>query len=213
VLVETDNCILQLIMFVTGSDKPPPDLLDMSRSPIGAAILVIVVAPLLEEYLFRGLILRGLLTHHRRIVAVGIAALAFGIAHGNVRQFFLAVIIGLAFGWWYVRTRSVGPGIIGHATFNAVAWGAAQLGDVSRALGMHRDQGPVVHEPWWLTLGGLALVALGIWSFHRDAPAGGPASFPLPLPSSAVEPPLLPEPPLLGPPQATGAVRAAAPAS
>jgi membrane protease YdiL (CAAX protease family) len=197
VLSETDNCFVWLIKLVTGSDMPPPDLIDLSTFPVGAAILLILVAPLSEEYLFRGLILRGFLTRYRWFAAVAMSAVAFAVVHVNLRQGFLALIIGLVFGWWYARTQSVGPGMIGHAIFNGIAWGAAQMPEVTKAFGLNNGQGTNLHVPWWLMLGGLALVALGIWSFHRDARVIG--TDPSPPPSAVIEPPLLAEPPLLGP--------------
>ena len=196
VLNETDNCFLQLIMLAMRLDKPPADLIDLSTSPLGAALLAILVAPLSEEYLFRGLILRGLLTRYSRAAAVVTSALAFGFIHGNLRQFVLAVAIGLVFGWWYSRTLSVAPGLVGHATFNTIAWGSAQLPDLSRALGLHTDHGAIVHEPWWFTIIGVALVAFGIWKFHRDAYVIGTDPSP---PTVVPEPPLLGEPPVLSP--------------
>lgn len=201
VLSEVDNCIINLILLASGKDKPPADLLDMSVSPLGAALLAVLAAPLLEEYLFRGMILRGLLTHYRPLVAIVSASLAFGIVHGNIRQFILAVVIGAAFGWWFTRTRSVGPGMIGHALFNAVAWGASQFPDVAHPLGLHTAQSRGEHSPWWFTLGGLALTGLGIWIFHRKAPDLGPEPGPPVIPWTDAEPPLLAEiPPLAEPP-------------
>jgi membrane protease YdiL (CAAX protease family) len=200
VLSEIDNCFVQLILLVTGTAKPPADLIDLSISPLGGAILIILIAPLLEEYLFRGLILRGLLTRSDTVAAVVVSALAFGVAHASVRQGFLAVIIGLALGWWYARTRSVGPGIVGHVAFNSIAWGAAQVPGLSGVLGLHNGNGvdSLVHSPWWFTLAGLVFAAIGISSFHRNARVIGTDPSPPPLPLA--EPPLLSEPPLLGPP-------------
>lgn len=209
VLSETDNCIVDLVLSITGSDKPVADLFDMSLNPVGAAIVAIIAAPFFEEFLFRGMILRGLLTHCRRPLAIGATAVAFGAVHGNVRQFFLAVVIGTVFGWWYARTRSVGPGMIGHALFNAVAWGSAQLPDLAHAVGLHTAESRGLHSPWWFTTGGVAFTALGIWAFHRQAPDVEPdlapsvwstgTAVPLAEPPLLVEPPLLDQPPLLDP--------------
>ncbi len=130
----------------------PPDLIDLSTAPVGGAILLILLAPLLEEHLFRGLILRGLLSRQHPVVAVVLSALAFGVAHANIRQGFLAGILGLALGWWYARTRSVGPGMVGHCriqrdrvgrrTGNASAIGISRF---AQRAGRHRAFAVVVH--------------------------------------------------------------------
>jgi membrane protease YdiL (CAAX protease family) len=215
VLHEVDNGIIALLSHLVAAEKLPPDLLDLAIAPVGAALLVIVAAPLLEEYLFRGLILRGLLENSRRVTAIIVSAVLFGVSHGNLRQFILAVTIGVTFGWWYQCTRSVGPGLIGHATFNSVSWLAAQLPAWAGRLGLTRDPHTVVHEPWWFFLVGVALTAVGVVSFNRHAFDLDPDSSWPPTPPAPDEPPLL-EPPLLLEPtadQAAPDTRAAAPAS
>jgi len=195
VLSETDNCLMEMIEWMHGPELLLPDQLDLTASPVGALILFVVVAPLTEEYLFRGLILRGLLTHYSRTRAVIFSAVAFAVLHLNIRQGFLALIVGLVFGWWYTRTRSVGPGMVAHAIFNGFAWSAAQMPDVAEALGLFSRQDQVTHVPWWLAGDGLALTLFGLWYFHRSARVIGTDPSP-PLPPMA-EPPLLSAPPLL----------------
>jgi len=140
----------------------------MARHPIGGFILVVVVAPFTEEYLFRGMILRGLLTRHRPVVAVIFSAVLFGVMHANILQFQLGLVIGIAFGWWFVRTRSVGPGLVGHAVFNAVAYFSTVFPNFFAPLGP--STGPeVVHQPPWFTLSAVMFVALGVWWFKGRA--------------------------------------------
>jgi hypothetical protein len=198
---------------VFGLKKVAP-YLDMAERPIVSAILVIGVVPILEEYLFRGLILRGLLTHCRPRTAVLISALLFATTHGNLRQFILAMVIGFVFGWWYVRTRSVGPGIIGHAAFNAVAWTASQLPDLATALGLNSMPKNFAHTPWWFFTGGLILTFVGCWSVYQVARDVGPP--PLVFPVVEIEvPPVLAQPPRLDclPSHEDPAARASAPDS
>ncbi|MDB6128789.1 MAG: amino terminal protease self-immunity [Verrucomicrobia bacterium] len=166
---EIDNWILHTLSVVAGADKLSPDFLDMAAAPVGAFLVAVLAAPLLEEYFFRGLILRGLLVHGRPLRAVLFSALLFGIAHGNLRQFVIGFVLGSASGWWYERTRSVGPGMIGHAVVNGVTWVAALLPKPAARLGLVRPPGMVVHEPGWLFLIGLVLIAVGVWRFHRRA--------------------------------------------
>jgi membrane protease YdiL (CAAX protease family) len=79
-----------------------------------------IVAPFLEEMLFRGIILRSFLQQYSRIQAILWSAVIFALAHLNPYQFFTALILGLALGWLYERTRSLWPSICLHGAFNAL---------------------------------------------------------------------------------------------
>jgi len=196
VMHELDNYFLDLLQYVSGSNQIPEELFNLTDHPIGALLTVVVVAPVTEEYLFRGLILRGLLTRHRAAVAVAFGALLFGLMHANLRQLHLGIAIGLLFGWWYVRTGSVGPGLIGHAVFNAVAWCAAQFPDLFSPLGTGAIGMPVMHQPAWLPITAAVVTGLGIGWFKRCADGLPRPEPPLP-PVPAEEPPLRANPSLL----------------
>jgi membrane protease YdiL (CAAX protease family) len=188
VLSETDNLITEMLQQLAWPGGVSPDLLRLADHPGSGFLLLVIVAPLTEEYLLRGMILRGLLTRHRMFVAVGLSALLFGLLHANLRQLFLGAVIGGVFGWWYARTRSVGPGLIGHAVFNAVAWGAI-LFPVENTPFIHNKPGqPIVHQPWWFTGGGALVAGLGLWWFARIVITPEPVPA---LPPADTEPPLL----------------------
>jgi uncharacterized protein len=87
-------------------------------------VTVGVVAPIAEEMVFRGAILRRLndtLGHRLRWLSIAITALLFAVVHGNWVQGIGAFLTGLALGWVYVRTRSIVPGIIIHWVNNSIA--------------------------------------------------------------------------------------------
>jgi uncharacterized protein len=199
VLNEIDNVICHLLAVAISPKQLPPDLIDMTAAPAGAFLLVVVAAPWLEEYFFRGIILRGLLACHRTSTAVILNAILFGLIHANIRQFVIGGVIGLIFGWWYARTRSVAPGIIGHMVFNSVAWLAAQWHESAAVLGLSGRPGAMRHEPWWLFVGGAGLLAGGLLLFHRTCPQATPPEI-VPTSPPTDEPPLLDQPPLLAPP-------------
>lgn len=83
-----------------------------------------VLAPLAEELVFRGAVLRRLLgmMPGRQWLAIVISALVFGAVHGNLPQFVHATVIGLILGWMYARTRSILPGVMFHWVNNTVAY-------------------------------------------------------------------------------------------
>lgn len=85
-------------------------------------ISVSILAPALEEILFRGAI-QGFLMRKYQNHWIGIiaASLTFGIVHMNPIQIFYASCIGIVFGWIYYRTGSVIPAITGHILNNTLA--------------------------------------------------------------------------------------------
>lgn len=95
----------------------------MAGDTFAAVLLVCVLAPLTEEMLFRGLILRGFLARYARWPAIGASAVLFGASHLNIYQFAAALLLGLLLGWLYERSRSLIPCIALHAAYNAaVTW-------------------------------------------------------------------------------------------
>ena len=103
-----------------------PDLmqdtfLGMSRNVFGI-ISITIMAPLVEELLFRGAIQGYMLRKGMKpLNAILIASAIFGIVHMNPIQIPFAFAIGLIFGWLYYRTGSVVPGLIGHFINNSIA--------------------------------------------------------------------------------------------
>ena len=97
------------------------EFVGMSRNVLGA-ISIAIMAPLVEELLFRGAIEGHLLKQGKSpVAAILISSLIFGIVHINPAQVPFAFAIGAVFGWLYYRTGSVVPGIIGHFINNSIA--------------------------------------------------------------------------------------------
>ena len=88
-------------------------------------VAVGILAPLAEEIVFRGAILRtllGMVSKKNHWVAIMISAALFGAAHGNAAQFVNALLMGLLLGWMYYRTKSLVPGILMHWVNNTMAY-------------------------------------------------------------------------------------------
>lgn len=82
-----------------------------------------LLAPVCEELVFRGAILRALLSWTpRHWVAIAISALLFMLIHGNPAQMPHAFLIGLLLGWLYYRTDSIVPGVVYHWVNNSIAY-------------------------------------------------------------------------------------------
>lgn len=90
----------------------------MADGSVAAVLAVCVMAPLLEEMLFRGIVLRGFLQRYARWQAIFLSALLFGAAHMNIYQFVVGFAMGCVLGWLYERTRSLIPCIVLHAAYN-----------------------------------------------------------------------------------------------
>lgn len=93
----------------------------MVTKDIFSIITLVVAAPILEEILCRGIVLRGLLKNYSPQKAIVISAIFFGALHMNPWQALPAFMGGLFLGWTYYKTQSVIPGMIIHATINSTA--------------------------------------------------------------------------------------------
>lgn len=86
----------------------------------GAFFKVAVVAPVVEELIFRGLILQGFRRNYNGFVAVFMSALLFALFHLNPWQFPATFILGLLLGWIMLKTNSILLAILGHSINNSL---------------------------------------------------------------------------------------------
>lgn len=162
----------------TGLVPVPPSTLDpfqgLTDTPMGrlsATVLAVGVAPVLEEFVFRGLLQRPL--ERRWGTAWGIAATAaiFGLAHMLPWVFPLHFALGVAFGFAVYATRSIWAGVLLHAANNTLA-----------ILGLMGEK-PVLSTPtiwetgptpgWWLAVAALFPATLAVvWIGRRMWRAG-----------------------------------------
>lgn len=104
-----------------------PDAWDGSRAVpfVANALVVVLVAPFVEELLYRGLGMSLLLPFVGPLLTIIITGVAFGLAHGLVLGLPVLSIFGITLGWLRWKTRSVYPGMVVHGIFNGVALLAA----------------------------------------------------------------------------------------
>jgi membrane protease YdiL (CAAX protease family) len=106
---------------------PMPDYLEEAMKQILDAplwvtlISVSVFAPFFEEWLCRGVILRGLLKRMSPFAAIAISAAFFAMIHFNPWQAIPAFILGLLFGFVYYRTGSLKLTMLMHCVNNTMA--------------------------------------------------------------------------------------------
>jgi membrane protease YdiL (CAAX protease family) len=106
---------------------------------IALLVLAVVAAPIVEEIVFRGVVLRGLLTHMGPPAAIATQAIVFGMAHfdpvrgtGNIGLIMVLSGVGAVLGGASYLFRRIGPTIIAHAILNALAMAIALSGVASR---------------------------------------------------------------------------------
>lgn len=83
-------------------------------------IAVAVVAPVVEEFIFRGLMMNRLSRVMPGWLAILLSAAVFGICHGHPVWFVYAFVLGAVFGFIDLRAGSIWPSILGHIAFNSI---------------------------------------------------------------------------------------------
>ena len=98
-------------------------LMDQVGDPaLGAALAVVILAPILEEILCRGLILRKYLEKTTATRAILISGLFFGLLHLHPLHVLSASLMGFAIGYAYYRTGSIRLAIVIHLANNLLAY-------------------------------------------------------------------------------------------
>lgn len=88
-----------------------------------AMVTSIILAPFLEEILFRGIIQENVTREYGGLIGVVFASLLFALAHITVpQQAANAFFMGLILGYIYIKTQSLLPVIIIHGLNNAIAY-------------------------------------------------------------------------------------------
>ena len=95
---------------------------NLMGAPVVVTFLTVaIMAPLFEEWMCRGVIMRGLLYHIGPTKAILWSAFIFAFIHMNPWQAIPAFIIGVLLGWIYWRTRSIWAAIFIHFVNNGSA--------------------------------------------------------------------------------------------
>ncbi len=177
VLVEPPSRLISFLI-------PPPEhmdallleLFDLVNHPFAVPFALVVMAPLTEETIFRGHILRGLLHTTPPAKAILISAALFSILHLDPWQMPPTFMVGLALGWVYYRTGSVLLCIAGHALHNGIV-----LMFAVHAINTIGTE-PTPPFPLWVYLLGATSLALGLFLVARLTTKPAPL-VPPPLPN------------------------------
>ncbi|MEE1296336.1 MAG: CPBP family intramembrane glutamic endopeptidase [Bifidobacterium sp.] len=90
-----------------------------SGSWLLTSVAMVVIAPIVEEWLFRKQVISRLRRYGER-TAILVSALLFALFHVNLYQFFYAFALGLMFGYVYTRTSALRYSVAMHMIVNFV---------------------------------------------------------------------------------------------
>lgn len=138
----------------------------VTGGPFWSSFLVTAIfAPVFEEWMCRGVVLRGLLTKMKPGWAIVISALFFALIHMNPWQALNAFIIGLVMGYVYYKTGSLLLTMLIHFVNNGTAVITAQFTDTDNVEYWFETMPMGAYIP--LIIAGAAVLAACLWAFHR----------------------------------------------
>ena len=105
---------------ISPPDNVTPVLEIAGGSLLVAWLLVGLWGPFVEEVFFRGFLLGGLRTRLGPWPAILISSGVFAIFHIHPGLYVPTFLLGVAFGWVYLKTRSIWPSIYGHTLHNTL---------------------------------------------------------------------------------------------
>ena len=101
---------------------PAPDIANMLGSGSWAIITVVVMAPIFEEFMCRGIILESVKSRYGTWTAWVVSSIFFAVIHGEPTLVINAFFMGLVLGFIYIQSKSIFAPIILHAINNALAY-------------------------------------------------------------------------------------------
>ena len=122
-LVFVATLALMVALEPVNSIVPMPDSVkqiyaNMLSNMVWTSLSVAVAAPLAEEFLLRGTILRGMLYHSTPLKAILWSAFYFALIHMNLYQALGAFLMGLFIGWIYYKTGTLWLAVLIHFVNN-----------------------------------------------------------------------------------------------
>lgn len=122
-LVFVATLALMVALEPLNSIVPMPDSVkqiyaNMLSNMVWTSLSVAVAAPLAEEFLLRGTILRGMLYHSTPLKAILWSAFYFALIHMNLYQALGAFLMGLFIGWIYYKTGTLWLAVLIHFVNN-----------------------------------------------------------------------------------------------
>lgn len=139
----------------TGSDLADPlaSTLDSATSLPALAFYMVLLAPFVEELVFRRILLFRL-RKYGDAFAITVSAACFGLFHANLHQMLYAFVIGLVFAYIALRTGGIACTVLLHAMVNA-------LGLVAYVMDLYASEATLVLYSLFI----LAVIIVGVALF------------------------------------------------
>lgn len=119
------NFCYAIFMLALGIKLSPQDvMLRFDTTGFGVVISFALAAglvPVVEETFFRGFVYAGLRGRLGARYAMILSAIIFAVLHFSLDRLLPIIALGWVLAWLYERTGSIVPGVILHATNNAIA--------------------------------------------------------------------------------------------
>jgi membrane protease YdiL (CAAX protease family) len=119
-LILVHNAILLLLGVQTQGDSIVKALSNLG-SPLLFGVASVILAPLVEEILFRGFIFAGFRQRYGWVWALVLSSAIFAASHLQLVAFIPTFILGAALAYAYQRSNSIWPGIFLHFLVNGMA--------------------------------------------------------------------------------------------
>jgi membrane protease YdiL (CAAX protease family) len=126
----TSVIVASVLERLTGETVETPEQVSPDLRGWGIVILVVLavmVAPVVEEFVFRGLLFRSIADRHGFWIGAIASAIPFGLTHvavgAAVDLWALRItltIVGVALAWIHWRRRNLMANIVAHSAFNAI---------------------------------------------------------------------------------------------
>lgn len=121
------NLITMAVMVLISNANPDAvtnPIAEMQADSIPGAVIMlvqlVVIAPIFEEFWFRGIVMESLRPYGNGF-AIFVSAFLFGLTHANFQQFFYAMILGVCLGYIAISTKSLVATTVMHAMLNSVS--------------------------------------------------------------------------------------------
>tara|TARA_Y100001968_G_C19451722_1_gene769140 strand:+ start:1007 stop:2365 length:1359 start_codon:yes stop_codon:yes gene_type:complete len=124
-LVLLSGLITNVLVGNQGGSNPLLDLVLKSHDPISLFILLIttvILAPLFEEFIFRGILLPVLVNDLGQLFGVSMSALVFALAHLSIGELLPLFVLGLGLGVLRLTSGRLLPSVLMHSLWNGITF-------------------------------------------------------------------------------------------
>jgi len=108
---------MKVLGISTGSSNTQ-NIMDISRTIPLFMIIPAIIAPILEEVIFRKIIFGSLYKRLNFFISALLSAFIFGVIHGEFQHILIYSSMGFVFAYLYVKTKRILTPIIVHAALN-----------------------------------------------------------------------------------------------